>query len=84
MTFLDGPGIGTSGGCENEGEVGADGVVDIIAWNAGPDISLGIFKWKETQGLRLTTCPLLDLLVPAYTWDVPDKDGNDRFDLFKP
>lgn len=31
ITFLDGPGIATRGGWEKEGEVGADGVVDIIA-----------------------------------------------------
>jgi hypothetical protein len=59
MTFLDGPGIGTSGGCENEGEVGADGVVDIIAWNAGPRISLEISNEERPRD-----CDSL----PAHCW----------------
>lgn len=39
ITFLDGPGTETSGACEKDGEAGADGEDDIIAWNAGPAVS---------------------------------------------
>lgn len=36
MVLREGPGIATNGACVNDGEVGADGLADIIDWKAGP------------------------------------------------
>lgn len=40
IVLREGPGMASSGAWVKDGEVGAEGVADIIDWNAEPEVSV--------------------------------------------